>query len=193
MRDPKLPFSELLGTKSDNSSVTDYVTELAKRASQVFKICKSYSENTMVKRNVKQNIDRKFKDIKVGDRVFLKNNVRRHKFVPRYAGPFRVIAIKGSTVYCYSLASKKHRQVTMDKCRYAGDLSQDEALIQAFPEEEPPEIDEDNVGSSQIAAESDTSDQSESRVRNTSDVGLRHQQPLTRKSNRNVTYNLRNR
>ena len=72
LRDPKLPFSELLGTKSDNLSVTDYVSELTKRTSQVFKICKSYSENTMVKRNVKLNIDRKFKDIKVGDRVFLK-------------------------------------------------------------------------------------------------------------------------
>ena len=144
----------------------------------------------MFKRNDKQNLDRKFKDIQVGDRVYSKNDIRRHKFVSRYSGPFRVIAIKGSTVYCYSLASKKHKQVTMDKCRYAGDLSQDEALIQAFPEEEP-EIYEDNVGPGQIAAESDASDQSESHVRNSSGSGLRHQQHSTRKSDRNVRYNLR--
>ena len=38
--DTKLPFSEVLGTKSDkksdNLSVTDYVSELIKLASQVF-------------------------------------------------------------------------------------------------------------------------------------------------------------
>ena len=93
----------------------------------------------MIKRNEKQNLDRKFKDIAVGDRIFLKNNIRRHKFVQKYAGPFRVIALKGSTVFCYSLANKKHKQVTMDKVRYAGDLSQDDApdLLHAYPEEEP--------------------------------------------------------
>ena len=145
---------------------------------------------TMFKRNDKQNLDRKFKDIQVGDRVYLKNNIRRHKFVSRYSGPFRVIAIKGSTVYCYSLASKKHKQVTMDKCRYAGDLSQDDALIQAFPEEEP-ETYEDNEDPSQIAAELDASEHTESRVKSSSGSNLRNKQHLTRKSDRNVRYNLR--
>ena len=53
----------------------------------------------MCKRNTNKNMDRKFKDIKVGDRIYLKNNIRRHKFVPRYSGPFWVIGIKGLTVY----------------------------------------------------------------------------------------------
>ena len=186
LRDPKLPFSELLGKKSDNLSVTDYVSELTKRASQVFKMCKSFSDNTMIKRNLKLNTDRKFKDIKVGDRVFVKINIRRHKFVPKFEGPFRVIAIKGSTVYVYSLASKKHRQVTMDKVRFVGDLSDEDAIIQAFPENEPT-LDEDIVILSQTAEDPDTSGQGESRV---SDVGLRQQQSAssgTRKSKRNVT------
>ena len=93
----------------------------------------------MVKRNEKQNVDRKFKDITVGDRIFIKNNIRKHKFVQRFTGPFRVIGLKGSTVFCYSLASKKHKQVTMDKVRYVGDLFQDDTpnILQAFPEDEP--------------------------------------------------------
>ena len=71
LRDPKLPYSELLKSHVSNSSdretsVTDYVQELSKRASAVFKICKLYSESQMVKRNEKQNKDRKFKDLSVG-------------------------------------------------------------------------------------------------------------------------------
>ena len=89
LRDPKLPFSELLKPKTGSSvAVTDYVTELSKRASAVFKICKLYSENQMIKRNEKQNLDRKFKDIAVGDCIFIKNNIRRHKFVQDFQAHF---------------------------------------------------------------------------------------------------------
>ena len=38
LRDPKLPYKELLDTKVDNSEVTDYTSELTKRASDVFRI-----------------------------------------------------------------------------------------------------------------------------------------------------------
>ena len=162
LRDPKLPFSELLKPKACSSdaadtNITDYVTELSKRASAVFKICKLYSESQMIKRNEKQNLDRKFKDIAVGDHIFIKNNIRKHKFVQRFSGPFRVIGLKGSTVFCYSLASKKHKQVTMDKVRYAGDLSQDDApdLLQAFPEEEP-NVDDEMLEPSQVAEQPNT-------------------------------------
>ena len=79
----------------------------------------------------------------------------------------------------------------MDKCRYAGDLSQDDALIQAFPEEEPI-IDEDNEDPSQIAVQSDASEHTKSRVKSSSSGSrLRNQQHLTRKSDRNQRYNLR--
>ena len=136
LRNPRLPYKDLLNTKVDNSEVTDYTSELTKRASDVFKICKLYSENQMVKRNTEKNIDRKFKDISVGDRIFLRTNIRRHKFVPHYHGPYRVIAVKGSTIYCYSLLSKKHKTVNMNKCRLASDLSDEEAHMTAFPEDD---------------------------------------------------------
>ena len=75
--DPKLPYKELLNTKISNSEVTDYTSELTKRACDVFKICKLYSENQMIRRNAEKNTDRKFKDIKIGDRIFLKTNIRK--------------------------------------------------------------------------------------------------------------------
>ena len=60
----------------------------------------------------------------------------------------------------------------MDKVRFVGDLSDEDAIIQAFPENEPT-LDEDIVILSQTAEDPDTSGQSESRV---SDVGLELQQ-----------------
>ena len=45
LRDPKLPYKDILNTRIDSSEVTDYVSELNKRASDVFRICKLYSEN----------------------------------------------------------------------------------------------------------------------------------------------------
>ena len=70
------------------------------------------------------------------------------------------MALKGSTVFCYSLASKKHKQVTMDKVRYAGDLSQDDApdLLQAFPEEEP-NVDDEMLEPNQVAEQPNTGKQ----------------------------------
>ena len=85
LRDPKLPYSELLKSEAANPSssppskqhttVTDYCTELTKRARSVFKICKSYSEEQMLKRNDRLNVDRKFKEIQVGDRIYIKNEI----------------------------------------------------------------------------------------------------------------------
>ena len=143
-----LPFNNILNPKPGNSAaqggVNDYTSELNKRASKVFGICKLVSESQMVKRNEKLNQNRKFKQICVGDRVYIKNNIRIHKFIPRYSGPWRVSAILGSTVYVYSLAGKKHKQINMDKVRYAGDLSQDKVpdLLKAYPEDEPEVIDD---------------------------------------------------
>ena len=94
----------------------------------------------MIRRNSEKNIDRKFKDIRVGDRIYLKTNIRKHKFVPRYHGPYRVIGVKGSTIYCYSLLSKKHKTVNMDKCRLASELSDEDAHMTAFPEDDMADI-----------------------------------------------------
>ena len=150
----------------------------------------------MIKRNDKQNLDRKFKDIAVGDRIYIKNNIRKHKFVQRYSGPFRVIGLKGSTVFCYSLANKKHKQVTMDKVRYAGDLSQDEApdLLQAFPEEEPIVADE-ILDASQLVEQPNTSKQTlpetKSCDRGMNSNSLQRNHIATRKPNHTHRYVLR--
>ena len=97
----------------------------------------------MISRNADKNVGRKFKDIKVGDRIYLKTNIRRHKFIPRFQGPFRVVGVKGSTVFCYSLLSKKHKTVDMDKCGLLSELSEEDAKVSAFPEDE--SVDQEEV------------------------------------------------
>ena len=104
----------------------------------------------MIRRNAEKNTDRKFKDIKIGDRIFLKTNIRKHKFVPRFHGPFRVISVKGSTIYCYSLLSKKHKTVNMNKCRLASELSDEDAHMTAFPEDDSVDIDVEDENESSV-------------------------------------------
>ena len=100
----------------------------------------------MVKRNDSINKDRKFKDLHVGDRIFIRNNLHTNKFVKKYTGPFRIERIIGTTVYCFSLASGKSKQVCMSKCRYIGDLKEEEApeSLLAYPETEPLTDDENS-------------------------------------------------
>ena len=157
LRDPRLPYKKLLDTKISNADVTDYKTEMVKRASDVFRICKAYSENQLLDRNVNKNVGRKLRNIKVGDRIFLKTNIRTNKFVPKFNGPFRVVGVKGTTVFCYSLLSKKHKKVDMGKCRLVSDLSEEDAKISAFPEDE--SVDDDDVGDS-VNEETDDVDSS---------------------------------
>ena len=182
-----------------NVDVTDYTSELTKRACDVFKICKLYSENQMLRRNAEKNTDRKFKDIKIGDRIFLKTNIRKHKFVPRFHGPFRVISVKGSTIYCYSLLSKKHKTVNMNKCRLASELSDEDAHMTAFPEDDTVDLEteEDSEGPGIVPnqansdAPCDVTDTSQSQSdgrSGTSNSRLRLQQTPTSRENR---YNLR--
>ena len=210
LRDPKLPYKELLQTNSGKSStaqesVTDYISELSQRATTVFKLCKLYNDNQMIKRNDKLNADRKFKDITVEDRVYLKNNIRIHKFTPRYVGPYRVLWIKGNTVFCYSLASKKHRSVSMDKVRFAGDLTQEDApnILDSFPIEEPsyeeeclggakPPIDSSSAEQPAAAAAALTTDPVSKRSRVKSMNKQEHLQPRHNLGGNN-RYNLRSR
>ena len=58
--------------------------------------------------------------VAVGDRIFIKSKLRKHKFVQKFLGPFQVIALYESYVYCYSVASKKHKLVNMDRARTHG-------------------------------------------------------------------------
>ena len=55
--------------------------------------------------------------VAVGDRIFIKN---KHKFMQKFTGPFQVIALYESYVYCYSVASKKHKLVNMNRVRTHG-------------------------------------------------------------------------
>ena len=85
----------------------------------------------------------------------------------------------------------------MDKVRYAGDLSQEDApdLLQAFPEEEPI-VDDENLEPSQLGEQPNTSKQTlpETKSRDKSmdsSNSLQHKQLPTRTSNQANRYVLR--
>ena len=84
----------------------------------------------------------------MGDRIFLKTNIRTNKFIPKFNGPFRVVGVKGTTVFCYSLLSKKHKKVDMGKCRLISELSEEDAKISAFPEDD--SVDDDSVDEEEV-------------------------------------------
>ena len=54
-----------------------------------------------------------------------------------------------SCVFCYSLLSKKHKKVDMGKCRLISELSEEDAKISAFPEDESVD-DDDSVDDEEI-------------------------------------------
>ena len=123
-----------------------YPEELLIRANRTFQICKAFSDEDRAKRNTKINENREFKPIKVGSRIYIKRMIRRNKFEPKFAGPLRCTDVLGSTVFCYELATGKTRQVSMDRCRMAEDIfEQDNPNIgQAYPKEEIEDEEEDN-------------------------------------------------
>ena len=70
-----------------------------------------------------------------------------------------MIGVKGATIYCYSLLSKKHKTVTMDKCRLASELSEEDANITAFPEDDTVDLEsEEDSGGPSIAPNQADSD-----------------------------------
>ena len=166
-----LPYADLLAPTSGNTSsardsaeatpteVRDYTSEFVLRAKSVFSICKSYSEEQRIKRNARINVDRKFRDIKEGDRIYIKVNIRRNKFIQKFDGPYRVVAIRGKIVYCYSLNNKRFKCVQSEKCRFAGDLFQDDdpTVNLAFPEY-PPVDEKELMDESESAALSSSHD-----------------------------------
>ena len=52
------------------------------------------------------------------------------------------------TVFCYSLLSKKHKKVDMGKCRLISELSEEDAKISAFPEDD--SVDDDSVDEEEV-------------------------------------------
>ena len=88
----------------------------------------------------------------------------------------------------------------MDKCRLACDISQEDAHLTAFPEDNKVDEDilhEDSEDPSQLAEDTNAVKSNTSHDRGNSSSNsnnmLQAQQPLHRKTNTNQRYNLRNR
>ena len=135
MRDCILPYEEILKPRSGQEHVNSYPTELYERAHRCFSLCKLYQEEQKALRNARENITREFKDISIGSRIYINNMIRKHKLVPRYAGPFRVEGIAGTTIFCYDLATGKSKQVSMNRCVPSDVVSMEDNpnILNAYP------------------------------------------------------------
>ena len=77
LRDPLLPYDEILKPKSQLSSVKNYPEEQLIRAQRVFSLCKAFSEEQISNSNAKKNVKRDFKDISVGSRIYKKYDTEK--------------------------------------------------------------------------------------------------------------------
>ena len=111
-RDPKCLHGVLLKVNR-----FDCTQECCKRTNTVFRTFKPFRESQMIKRNDKQYLGRKFKDSCNRNLIFIRINITTNKVVNRYIGPFRVVNIVGSKVFCHSLATRIKKQVHIDRCR----------------------------------------------------------------------------
>ena len=138
LRDAILPYVVLLKPKVNIPAVKSYPQELKLRANRAFSICKAFSDQTKTKRNAKANENRKFKDIEIGSRIYIKKMLRKNKLGSKFAGLLRVEGLSGSTVFCYDLSNGKAKQVTMTRCRHAEIIMEEDNdnINNVYPEDE---------------------------------------------------------
>ena len=83
----------------------------------VFRTFKPSRESQMIKRNHKQYMGCKSKDSCNRNLIFIKNYITTNKVAKRWFGPYRVVKIVGSNVFCYSLHTRIKKKVHIDRCR----------------------------------------------------------------------------
>ena len=83
----------------------------------VFNNFKPSRESQISKRNDKRYLRRKFKDSCNRNLIFIKNYITTNKVAKRWFGPYRVVKIVGSNVFCHSLHTRIKKKVHIDRCR----------------------------------------------------------------------------
>ena len=92
LRDPLVPF-EVFKETHTWYNVEDYRSELSLKANRVYQRCQQYLEVAREQAERKQSKRAAIKQIKVGDRVYVKQVPQKgspSKLQPAYGGPFRV-------------------------------------------------------------------------------------------------------
>ena len=73
------------------------------------------------------NQNRKLKDLKEGDRVYVRKIRKIEKLGQRYSGPFRINKVLGVVCWVEELATGKTAQVHMDRIKHSHDISIEDA------------------------------------------------------------------
>ena len=120
LRDPRHPYAMLESPSKAWYNVDSYKEEMAVITKQVYERCKTYLEEGREEMERYQKPS-KIKQVKVGDRVFLRYNPKRtenKKLQPIFDGPYRVIAKKSDVVVkVKNLRNNKEVTVHADKIK----------------------------------------------------------------------------
>ena len=133
LRDPRHPYAMLEIPSKAWYNVDSYKEEMAVITKQVCERCRTYLEEGREEMERYQKPS-KVKQVKVGDRVFLKHTPKRNenkKLQPIFDGPYRVIARKSDVVVrVRNLGNNKEVPVHIDKIKI---LHEDNVSMSEFP------------------------------------------------------------
>ena len=117
MRDVNLPFHNILETPSPWYAYDDLKHEMQVRAHTCYQLAKKYIEAGQEDNERYRNVKAKRRDIRVGDRVYLKKVRNITKFGTKYIGPFRIMKILGVIFWLKELATSKIVKVHGDRLK----------------------------------------------------------------------------
>ena len=107
LRDVNLPYDNILETPSPWYAYDDLKHELQIRAHTCYDLARKYIEAGQEQQEKYKNKRAKVRDIRVGDRVYVKRMKNVAKFSAKYLGPFRVVKMVGVIYWLRELATHK--------------------------------------------------------------------------------------
>ena len=118
--------------------------QLVQKTHNIFKLVSEVSEKKRFRRNELLNRNREFKDINMGDRVYIKK-INPSKLESRYYGPCRAVGQRGSIIWAKDLVKPdKILQIHMDRIKLEKYVTIDDSrtIGDVFPSDKPvePEI-----------------------------------------------------
>ena len=100
-RDPQMPYQTIMNEKAHSYNLDDYKNEVAIKLNRTYERCRRHLLEAQ-EQNERNQKRAKPKDVKAGDRVYVKTIPRkgeRKKLQPIFSGPFRLVKRVGDVVF----------------------------------------------------------------------------------------------
>ena len=135
LRDVNVPFDNIMESPSPWYNPDDLKSEMQVRANACYQLARKYIEIGADEQEKYRNIKSKFRNIKVGDRVYVKRMRNVTKFSAKYLGPFRVLKDCGVIFWLKELATSKIVKVHADRIKLEEvvDRAENKHVRSAYP------------------------------------------------------------